>query len=48
MPLRLRVLLDVFDEPTRESVGEVRTLPKLGLGLAHGSRLDDSRMIGSL
>lgn len=37
--LRLRVLLDV-SEPTRESVGEVRTLPRLGLGLADGSRLN--------
>ena len=40
--LCLRVLLELFAVLARESVGDVRALPRLGLGLADRSRLGDS------
>jgi hypothetical protein len=41
------LLLDVFAVLARESVGEVRALPRLGLGLADGSSMDNSLMTGN-
>jgi hypothetical protein len=38
----LTPLLKLFVVSTRESVGNVRALPRLGLGLADGSSLDGS------